>query len=80
MACSELGITGLDLYGGTRHTTATALAKEVGEEGAKKATGLDTNKAFEKYCQFQDDNTFEMVKVGAKMKDWIIDMEKKKAT
>ena len=71
-ACEKLGIKGLDLYGGTRHTTTTALAKEVGEYGAKKATGHYTNKAFERYCQYQDDNTFEMVKVAAEMKGKVI--------
>ena len=67
-ACNNLGIEGLDLYGGTRHTTTTALAKEVGEAGAKKASGHRTNKAFYRYCQYQDDGTFEMAKITANLK------------
>jgi integrase len=77
-ACEKLGITNLDLYGLTRHSTVTALAKHVGEEGAKKATGHYTNKAFERYCQYQDDDTFEMIKIAAKMKGKVIDFERRK--
>lgn len=76
-ACKQLGITNLDLYGGTRHTTTTALAKEVGESGAKKATGHDTNKAFERYCQYQSDDTFEMVQVAAEIKGKIFEFKRK---
>ena len=75
-ACGLLNVSGLDLYGGTRHTTTTALAKEVGEAGAKKASGHNTNKAFERYCQYQDDDTFEMVQAAAKIKGKIIEFKK----
>lgn len=64
-ACDALGIVGLDLYGGTRHTTTTELAKIAGHDNAKKFTGHDTNKAFERYCQAQDDTAFEMAKIVA---------------
>jgi integrase len=77
-ACKKLGIKDLDLYGLTRHSTVTALAKLVGEEGAKKATGHYTNKAFQRYCQYQDDDTFEMVKAAAKMKGKVIGFEHRK--
>jgi len=76
-ACEKLGLKDLDLYGLTRHTTVTALAKQVGEEGAKKASGHQTNKAFERYCQYQDDNTFEMVKIAAEMRGRVINFEQK---
>jgi integrase len=77
-ACEQLGIKGLDLYGGTRHTITTAFAKKVGEHGAKKATDHYTNKAFERYCQYQDDDTFEMVRVAAEMKGKVISLEHKR--
>jgi integrase len=76
-ACETLNVNGLDLYGGTRHTTTTALAKKAGEQGAKKASGHETNKAFERYCQYQDDDTFDMVKVAAEMKGKIIELRHK---
>jgi integrase len=52
-ACANLGIYDLDLYGGTRHTTATELGAELTPEQIKKGTHHSTNKAFERY--FQDD-------------------------
>jgi hypothetical protein len=76
-ACEKLGIKGLDLYGGTRHTTTTALAKKTGKENAKKASGHETNKAFERYCQYQDDDTFELVRIAAKMKGKVIEFKEK---
>lgn len=62
-ACNELGIEGLDLYGATRHTTTTEIARQAGSENAKKASGHMTNKAFERYCQAQDETGFEMAKL-----------------
>jgi len=48
-------LEGVDLYGGTKHTTATETAKLLGKDQARKATKL-TNKASERYIQFDDDN------------------------
>ena len=62
-ACQNLGIQGLDLYGGTRHTTTTEIARLAGADKARKATAHETNKAFDRYCQFQDDTAFEMAKL-----------------
>ena len=59
-ACLKLGIKDLDLYGGTRHTTTTELAKVAGEDAAKDATGHETNKAFERYCQMQGERAYDM--------------------
>lgn len=49
-ACSDLGIEGVDLYGGTRHSTATALGQICTPEEVRDATG-HTSKAFERYFQ-----------------------------
>ena len=49
-ACAELGIDGVDLYGGTRHSTATALGRICTPEEVRDATG-HTSKAFERYFQ-----------------------------
>lgn len=67
-ACSNLGVKGLDLYGGTRHTTTTELARAVGSDGARKASGHETNKAFDRYCQVQDSSAFEMAKITHRLK------------
>ena len=49
-ACENLGIDGVDLYGGTKHSTATALGQLLTPEQIKRGgTGSATNKAFERY-------------------------------
>jgi hypothetical protein len=45
--CKEIGIYDLDLYGGTRHSSITAIAKAVGKEIARKYSEHHSNKAFE---------------------------------
>ena len=49
-ACCELNVEGVDLYGGTRHSTVTALSEHFTPEEVKGATG-HTSKAFERYFQ-----------------------------
>lgn len=68
-ACKNLGVEGLDLYGGTRHTTTTAIARLAGREKAKSATCHDTNKAFLRYCQAEDETAFEMATLVKKKTD-----------
>ena len=49
---TNLGIEGVDLYGGTKHSTATALGDLLTPEQIKRGgTGSATNKAFERYFQ-----------------------------
>lgn len=52
-ACKNLGIEGVDLYGGTRHSSARALREFHSPEEIKKATMHATNKAFERYFQIE---------------------------
>ena len=61
-ACRNLGVEGLDLYGGTRHTTTTESAKLLGPAAAKQALGNTSNKSMERYCLIQDDGTHDIVK------------------
>ena len=68
-ACDNLGIKGLDLYGGTRHTIVTEIAKSAGSAAAKKASAHETNKAFERYCQAEDETAFQMAKMIRGKKD-----------
>jgi integrase len=51
IARKELGIKPVDLYGGTRHTTVTALAQggHTKYQIKEYATGHTTNKAFDRY-------------------------------
>lgn len=50
-ACANLGVHGVDLYGGTRHSTVTALGDQLTPEQIKMGTLHSTNKAFERYFQ-----------------------------
>lgn len=55
-ACGRLGINGVDLYGGTRHSSARALRKHFSPEEIKRATMHSTNAAFERYfCMEAED-------------------------
>lgn len=54
-ACDNLGIQGVDLYGGTRHNSAMDLRHYATPEEIKRATMHTTNKAFERYFQVSKD-------------------------
>jgi integrase len=48
-ACDNLGVVDVDLYGGTRHSSAIGLRRIATPEQIKMATMHSTNKAFERY-------------------------------
>ncbi|MEW6659212.1 MAG: hypothetical protein AB1424_11175 [Thermodesulfobacteriota bacterium] len=48
-ACANLGIEGVDLYGGTRHSSTAAARSALTYEEVKTLTGHSTNAAFERY-------------------------------
>ena len=50
-ACRNLGIEGVDLYGGTRHSSVRGLREKYSPEEIKIATMHSSNKAFERYFQ-----------------------------
>ena len=53
-ACKNLGVEDVGLYGGTKHTVATALGQLLSPEEIKRGgTGSKTNKAFDRYFQPQ---------------------------
>jgi len=52
-ACARLGVEGVDLYGGTKHSTAVGVRQILGYEEVRKMTGHTTNKAFDRYIQLQ---------------------------
>ncbi|UQZ90870.1 hypothetical protein C4J81_17295 [Deltaproteobacteria bacterium Smac51] len=55
-ACSVLGLEGVDLYGGTKHSTAMGLRDVATYEEVRKMTGHTTNKAFDRYLQLEGEN------------------------
>ena len=52
-SCCKLGVEGVDLYGGTRHSSAIALRKFRTPEEIRRATMHSTNKAFERYFRIE---------------------------
>ena len=50
-ACSSLGIDGVDLYGGTRHSSVSALADRFTPEEIKKYGTGHVTESFERYFQ-----------------------------
>ncbi len=76
--CKKFGIDDLDLYGATRHSTTTAIAMVAGKKNARNFSGHETNKAFDRYCQISDDDSFDMTQLMAKMRGKVVDFKKAK--
>jgi hypothetical protein len=55
-SCESLGIEGVDLFGGARHSSVIALWQYRTPEEIKRATMYSTNKAFERYCRIESDD------------------------
>jgi integrase len=62
-ACKNLGVGGVDLYGGTRHSTASALSSVLTPDEIKiHGTQHSTNKAFERYFQRKASDSLKVSK------------------
>jgi integrase len=63
-ACNELGIDGVSIYSGTKHSTVIDMRNEQGlsKSDCKEATGHKSNKAFGRYYIVQDDKLRELYK------------------
>ena len=60
-ACANLGVEDVDLYGGTKHSSVTALKKKYSPEEIKnKGTGHKTNKAFDRYLMIDHEDSREL--------------------
>jgi integrase len=66
-ACGRLGIGNVDLYGGTRHSSARALRKHFSPEEIKRATMHSTNAAFERYFCMESDDVRSIYKRSAEV-------------
>jgi hypothetical protein len=60
-ACDKLGIKGVHLYSGTRHSSVRALRKYRSPEEIKRAAMSETNKAFERYMGKDTDDDLRSV-------------------
>ena len=55
-ACHRLGFEGVDLYGGTKHSTAMGLRDVATYEEVRKMTGHTTNRAFDRYLRLEGES------------------------
>lgn len=79
-AAKEIGLEGVSLYPGTKHTTATETAACLGTEKARAASGL-TNKAFDRYCQIENIDALEVATaIRAKKKASIIPINRSRTS
>jgi len=69
-------IDDLDLYGATRHSTTHAIAKAAGHDAARKFSGHGTNKAYDRYAQIIDEESYDMTQLVAKMRGKVVDFKK----
>jgi len=67
-ACDELGIEGVPLYPGTKHTSATALAKEFPYKMVKEAAGI-SSRAMERYIQIGEVDVVSLYESAAPKTD-----------
>jgi integrase len=72
-ACDKLGVNGVDLYGGTRHSTVTALGERLSPEQIKAGTLHSTNKAFERYFQGHSRNAKFVYQTICKLSNELLD-------
>ena len=77
-ACRDIGIDDLDMYGGTRHTTITAIGRAAGKTAARKHSGHDTDAAFDRYCQIDDESDAEMAGLVAKIRGKVVPLDQRK--
>ncbi len=78
-ACAELGIEGVDLYGGTRHSTTTAMAEHfTKEELRENGTMHATNKAFERYMQTKKNDSKRIYQKVNEIRGEIINIKERK--
>lgn len=70
-ACKNLNIQGVDLYGGTRHSSTVALRKSFSPEQIKQGTMHQTNKAFERYFRIGADDVRSIYQETSKSSNYI---------
>jgi len=63
--CKELGVEGVSLYPGTKHSTASDLARQFPSEPVRKTTG-HARKAFERYLVLSEDDCTSLHRAAAR--------------
>ena len=75
-ACSNLGIEGVDLYRGTRHSSVMALRELASPEEIKRSMMTSTNKAFERYFRIESDEVRSVYELTRKARQNVIRKQK----
>ncbi len=71
-ACNNLRDNDVDLYGSTRHSTATALRKFYSSEEIKNSGTLhSSSQAFERYLQANIKNSILLYETASKIKRFV---------
>ncbi|MCP4550511.1 MAG: hypothetical protein GY834_00400 [Bacteroidetes bacterium] len=65
-------------YGGTRHSSTTAIGKAMGKKKAKSFSGHNSNAAFDRYCQIGDQDDLAASQLMANMRGKVIDFDEEK--
>jgi integrase len=74
-ACRNLGVEGVDLYGGTKHSTITALSQKYSpEEIQERGTG-HLSKAFLRYLDTTDDQSRQLYQDAVPRKTNVIEFK-----
>ncbi|MBI9085980.1 MAG: hypothetical protein JEZ11_20440 [Desulfobacterales bacterium] len=77
-ACKNLDIEGVDLYGGTRHSTTTALAEHFTKDELRESGTMHaTNQAFERYMQAKKNDSLIVYKKSQEIRTKILELKKK---
>ena len=77
-ACRNLNIEGIDLYGGTKHSSVTALGQKYSpEEIQERGTG-HMSKAFLRYLETSDDQSMQLYLDAVPKKSNVIEFERMK--
>jgi hypothetical protein len=76
-ACANLGIEGVDLYGGTRHSTTTALGEHFSEDQLMKAGSFHkTNSAFKRYMQSKKNDSINIYQKARELQGEVLEFKR----
>ena len=67
-ACRRLGVDGVSLYPGTKHSTVRGLRAHLRPDEIRQGTGIVSNKAFERYFQHEFEDEIKVYRKRAALR------------
>ena len=67
-ACDRLGVKGVSLYPGTKHSTVRGLRHYLRPDEIKKGTGIASNSAFERYFSTEYEDELKLYEARARLR------------